>query len=53
MASLQLRTLIDNVLIDTSRDLTEQADASNIAFARRTEQMEDTLAKLKDTLRKV
>jgi len=53
MASIQLRTLIDNVLIDTSRDITEQADAVNIAFARRTEQMDDTLSKIKDNLRRV
>lgn len=53
MASLQLRTLIDNVLEDTSRDLREQADAVNNAFQRRIDEMEDTKAKIMDGLKKV
>lgn len=53
MASIQLRTLIDNVLNDTSRDIREQADAVDIAFQRRVDEMQDALNKLEENLRKV
>lgn len=53
MASIQLRTLIDNVLQDTSRDMREQADAVDMAFQRRVEEVQDSKNKLEDNLRKV
>jgi tektin-4 len=53
MASIQLRTLIDNVLQDTSRDMREQADAVDVAFQRRVEEVQDAKNKLEDNLRKV
>jgi len=53
MASIQLRTLIDNVLQDTSRDMREQADAVDVAFQRRVEEMQDAKNKLEDNLKKV
>jgi len=53
MASIQLRTLIDNVLQDTSRDMREQADAVDVSFKRRTDEVDDALHKLKENLKKV
>lgn len=53
MASIQLRTLIDNVLQDTSRDMMEQCDVVDTAFAKRVEEMEDAKAKMEENLRKV
>ena len=53
MASIQLRTLIDNLLNDTTRDMREQADAVDIAFRRRVDEMQDAKNKLEDNLRKV
>ena len=53
MASIQLRTLIDNVLNDTSRDMREQADAVDIAFQRRVDEVQDAKNKLEENLRKV
>ncbi|XP_074647836.1 tektin-4-like [Tubulanus polymorphus] len=53
MASEQLRTLIDNVLQDTSRDMREQCDTVDVAFAKRVDELEDALAKLKEHLKKV
>lgn len=53
MASIQLRTLVDNVLQDTSRDMSEQCDVVDTAFAKRVEEMEDAKAKMEENLRKV
>ncbi len=53
MASIQLRTLIDNVLVDTSRDMGEQNNAVNQAFAKRVNEVQDAKDKLEDNLRKV
>lgn len=53
MASIQLRTLVDNVLQDTSRDMVEQCDVVDTAFAKRVEEMEDAKAKMEENLRKV
>jgi len=53
MASIQLRTLIDNVLQDTSRDMREQADAVDVAFQKRVEEVQDSKNKLEENLKKV
>jgi len=53
MASIQLRTLIDNVLEDTSRDMREQCDTVDVNFQKRLTEMEDAKAKLEENLRKV
>lgn len=53
MASIQLRTLADNILNDTSRDIREQADSVENAFERRIREMEDCKAKLIENLKKV
>jgi len=53
MASIQLRTLVDNVLEDTSRDMREQCDTVDVNFQKRLTEMEDAKAKLEENLRKV
>jgi len=53
MASVQLRTLIDNVLNDTSRDMKEQQDAVDAAFQGRVVEVENAKSALEDNLRKV
>ena len=53
MASIQLRTLIDNVLQDTSRDMREQADAVDVAFQKRVDEVQDAKNKLEENLKKV
>ena len=53
MASIQLRTLIDNVLNDVSRDQREQADAVDNALHKRIDEVEDAKSKLEENLRKV
>lgn len=53
MASIQLRTLIDNVLEDTSRDMREQSDTVDVNFQKRITEMEDAKSKLEDNLKKV
>jgi len=53
MASIQMRTLSDNILHDTARDVREQADNVNNAFERRVREMEDCKAKLMENLKKV
>ena len=53
MASIQLRTLIDNVLNDTSRDMREQADAVEVSFQKRVEEVQDAKNKLEENLKKV
>lgn len=52
MASIQLRTLIDNILQDTSRDMREQADAVDVAFQRRIDEVQDAKFKLEENLKK-
>uniref|UniRef100_A0A4W3I4N9 Tektin n=1 Tax=Callorhinchus milii TaxID=7868 RepID=A0A4W3I4N9_CALMI len=51
--SINLRSLIDNVLLETSEDLREQYDRVNAAFNRRLEEMSDAKAKLDHHLRKI
>ena len=53
MASIQLRTLIDNVVQDTSRDMREQANAVDVAFRKRVDEVEDAKTKLEENLKKV
>jgi len=53
MASIQLRTLVDNVLEDTSRDMTEQATQVDQALTRRLVEMDDAKTKLEENLTKV
>ena len=53
MASIQLRTMIDNILQDTSRDMREAADAVDIAFQKRVEEVQDAKNKLEENNRKV
>jgi tektin-4 len=53
MASIQLRTLVDNVLNDTSRDMKEQADAVDAAFQHRLMEVENAKALLEEDLKKV
>ncbi|XP_068100256.1 tektin-4 [Hyperolius riggenbachi] len=52
MASINLRSLIDNILQDTSEDLRSQCDNVNSAFARRCEEVEDAKRKLEHHLNK-
>ena len=53
MASIQLRTLIDNILNDTSRDMREQADAVDVSFQKRVDEVQDSKHKLDENLKKV
>merc|ERR1719192_539785 len=53
MASIQLRTLVDNVLEDTSRDMREQADQVDVNFTKRITEMDDAKTKLEENLHKV
>lgn len=53
MASIQLRTLIDNVLEDTSRDMREQCDTVDVNFQKRLTELEDAKHKLEENLKKV
>merc|ERR1711963_1160514 len=53
MASIQLRTLVDNVLEDTSRDMREQADQVDVNFNKRIAEMDDAKTKLEENLTKV
>ncbi|ELT92180.1 hypothetical protein CAPTEDRAFT_182903 [Capitella teleta] len=53
MASIQLRTLVDNVLQDTSNDMRQQADAVDIAFKTRVDQVQDSKNKMEENLKKV
>ncbi|XP_056392817.1 tektin-4 [Hyla sarda] len=52
MASINLRSLIDNILQDTSEDLRSQCDTVNSALASRCEEVEDVKSKLEDHLKK-
>jgi len=53
MASIQMRTLSDNIIHDTARDIREQADAVDNAFERRVRELNDCRAKLMENLTKV
>ncbi len=53
MASIQMRELINNILQDTTRDMREQADRVENAFARRIEEMAAAKAKLENQLENV
>ncbi|POI22736.1 hypothetical protein CIB84_013516 [Bambusicola thoracicus] len=57
LASINLRTLIDNILHDVSEDLRMQCAAVNEAFAKRCLELDDTKHKLehhmKETLREI
>ncbi len=53
MASIQMRELINNILQDTSRDMREQADRVENAFARRIEEMAGAKAKMENQLQNV
>lgn len=50
MASIQMRELINNILQDTSRDMREQADRVENAFAKRIEEMAGAKAKMENQL---
>ncbi|KAG9465349.1 hypothetical protein GDO78_018468 [Eleutherodactylus coqui] len=52
MASINLRSLVDNILQDTSEDLRSQCDTVNSALAKRCEEVEDVKRKLEDHLQK-
>ncbi|KAM5153090.1 tektin-4 [Mantella aurantiaca] len=52
MASINLRSLIDNILQDISEDLRSQCDNVNSAFAKRCEEVEDTKRKMENHLSK-
>ncbi|PIO27642.1 hypothetical protein AB205_0086430 [Aquarana catesbeiana] len=52
MASINLRSLIDNILQDVSEDLRSQCDNVNSAFAKRCEEVEDAKRKMEDHLKK-
>lgn len=53
MASIQLRTLIDNILNDTSRDMREQADSVDVAFQKRVDEVQDAKNKMMENLKRV
>ena len=53
MASIQMRELINNVLQDTSKDMREQADRVENAFAKRIEEMAAAKAKMENQLENV
>lgn len=53
MASVNLRSLIDNVLHDISDDLREQCNVVNEALAKRLEELNDAKTKLENHLQKV
>jgi tektin-4 len=53
MASIQIRELINNILQDTSRDMREQADRVENAFAKRIEEVAGAKAKMENQLSNV
>ena len=53
MASIQLRSLIDSILADISRDMREQADVVETEFARRIAEMSDAMQKMIYNMREV
>lgn len=50
---MQMRELINNILQDTSRDMREQADRVENAFAKRIEEMAAAKAKMENQLENV
>ena len=53
MASIQLRSLIESILADTSRDMREQADVVETEFGRRIAEMSDAMQKMIYNMREV
>jgi tektin-4 len=53
MASIQMRELINNILHDTTKDMREQADRVENAYARRIEEMAGAKAKMENQLENV
>ena len=53
MASISMRELINNILQDTSKDMREQADRVENAFAKRIEEMAGAKAKMENQLENV
>lgn len=53
MASIQMRELINNILQDTTKDMREQADRVENAFAKRIEEMAGAKAKMENQLENV
>ena len=53
MASIQMRELIKNILQDTAKDMREQADRVENAFAKRIEEMAGAKAKMENQLENV
>ena len=53
MASIQLRSLIDSILTDISRDMREQADVVETEFGRRIAEMSDAMQKMTYNMREV
>ncbi|XP_063814400.1 tektin-4 isoform X3 [Pseudophryne corroboree] len=53
IASINLRSLIDNILQDTAEDLQTQCNTVNSAFAQRCEEMEDAKRKMESHLRNI
>lgn len=53
MASIQLRSLIDSILVDTTRDMREQADAVETQFGSRISEVSDSMQKMTYNLREV
>ncbi|XP_070579663.1 tektin-4-like [Ptychodera flava] len=52
MASIQLRNLIDNILTDTSNDMREQCNTVDTAFAKRVEEVHNSLTQMQNHLKK-
>merc|ERR1712002_1364293 len=53
MASIKFRELIENVILDTSRDMRAQADTVDTNFNKRINEEEEAKYQLEDNLRKV
>ena len=53
MASIQLRSLIDSILVDTARDMREQADVVETEFGKRIAEVSDALQKMTYNMREV
>lgn len=53
MASIQMRELINNILQDTTKDMREQADRVENAFAKRIEEVAGARARMENQLHNV
>lgn len=53
MSSIQLRTTIDNILEDTSRDMREQCDTVDVSFQKRVDEMQEAQTKMEENLKKM